>query len=254
MQPFSSETIQQKINSVPHWYHQIEIAPGIITPGVNAAGSVLELLNLPEDCTGMRALDIGARDGFFSFELERRGADVLAIDYVAPTQTGFAVASELLGSKVTYEVANVYDLSPERYGQFDIVLFLGVLYHQRNPLLALDKIWSVCRDKLLVESQVIDNGVLDLESGEMQTLSVIAPKLVSSPIIQFYPRNVLNNDFTNYWAPNMACLRAMLEDANFVVESECLYGGRGIMRCRVGNDAQINYHRMIEQAVVPTAS
>src|SRR5688572_20791798 len=100
-----------------HWYHQIEVAPGIITPGVNNSARVLahlETLGLPQQATGLRVLDIGCRDGFFSFELEKRGAEVLGVDYQSPTQTGFAIASELLQSRVPYLIENVYALSPEK--------------------------------------------------------------------------------------------------------------------------------------------
>src|SRR5262245_59952576 len=113
--------LQEKISSVPFWYHRIELKPGLITPGINDSQAVLELLELPKDCSRLRALDIGARDGFFSFEMERRGAEVLAIDYMPPNQTGFMVAKEILGSNVTYKVANVYGLDPKEYGTFDIV-------------------------------------------------------------------------------------------------------------------------------------
>ena len=92
----------------------------------------------------MRVLDIGARDGFFSFELERRGADVVAIDYIDPGRDrlpGRARAARARRS--TTVVDNVYRLSRERHGEFDIVLFLGVLYHLRDPLLALDRLWDV---------------------------------------------------------------------------------------------------------------
>src|SRR6266496_1047254 len=107
------QLLQEKISSVPFWYHRIELKPGLITPGINDSQAVLKFLELPKDCSGLRVLDIGARDGFFSFELEQRGAEVLAIDYVPPDRTGFMVAKEILGSNVTYKVANVYDLDPE---------------------------------------------------------------------------------------------------------------------------------------------
>jgi len=214
--------IWRKINSVPHWHHRIPIAPGIVTPGTQSSSEVLQLLQLPEDCKGMRALDIGVRDGFFSFELERRGAEVLGIDHLGPTLTGFAVASELLDSRVRYEVLNVYDLSPARHGTFDIVLFLGVLYHLRNPLLALDKIRTVCRGRLWVESQTLDNAFLDSSTGSMVTLDEVAPLLKHVPIMQFYPASELNGDGTNWWAPNLACLTSMLETSNFVVQRKML--------------------------------
>ena len=74
----SDEQVRERIAAVPHWYHQIEVRPGIVTPGINDSAGTLAQLDLPQDCTGLRALDIGARDGFFSFELERRGAQVVA--------------------------------------------------------------------------------------------------------------------------------------------------------------------------------
>ena len=75
--------VRELIDSVPNWYHRFEFAPGLVTPGLNDSQTALALLQLPNDLSGLRVLDIGARDGFFSFECERRGAaDVVSIDYV----------------------------------------------------------------------------------------------------------------------------------------------------------------------------
>jgi hypothetical protein len=71
--------VRARIAAVPRWYHPIEVRPGIVTPGANEAGAVLRALELPADCRGMRALDLGTRDGYFAFELERRGAEVVAV-------------------------------------------------------------------------------------------------------------------------------------------------------------------------------
>jgi tRNA (mo5U34)-methyltransferase len=242
------QLLQEKIASVPFWYHRIALKPGLVTPGINDSQAVLELLELPQHCSGARVLDIGARDGFFSFELERRGAEVLAIDYMPPDRTGCMVAKEILGSNVTYKVANVYDLDPGDYGTFDIVLFLGVLYHLRNPMLALDKIWQICRGRLWVESQVIDNAFLDMETMQMKKLSTLHPSLSTIPLMQFYPGKSLSNDASNYWAPNMACLKAMLEESNFVVDKTLLNGTRGIVYCTRADDSQKAYHRRIESS------
>src|SRR5690606_4371760 len=99
---YSAEQLRERIASVSPWYHQIELAPGIVTPGVNDSAYTLARLDFPDDLSGKRAIDIGARDGFFSFELERRGAEVLAVDMMPREQTGFAVAADVLGSKVEY--------------------------------------------------------------------------------------------------------------------------------------------------------
>ena len=171
-EPVSDKQIRERIASVAHWYHQIEIRPGITTPGINNSAHTLRQLDLAARYDGLRVLDIGARDGYFSFELERRGAEVVAVDYMDPAETGFPVARELLGSSVDFHVGNIYDLTPERHGTFDLVLFLGLLYHLRDPLLALDRIWDVCNPDavLMLETQLLDNALL-VGDGRFRTLA-----------------------------------------------------------------------------------
>jgi tRNA (mo5U34)-methyltransferase len=206
-----------------HWYHQIEVVPGLVTPGINDSQQILDALRLPERLDDLRVLDIGARDGFFSFECERRGADVVAIDSMPPEATGFSIAKELVGSQVEMLQWNVYELSPEQFGTFDLILFLGVLYHLRDPMLALDKIWSVARDKLIVETQMIDEALL-VGPGEFKRLADLNPELEEIPLMQFYPGASLNGDATNMWAPNQACLAAMLAEAGFAVQDQTPLG------------------------------
>ena len=187
------------VEGVERWYHRIEVAPGVVTPGEHDSPYVLERVPFPDDCTSMRVLDIGARDGFFSFEAERRGAaQVIALDVFPPEGTGFYTARRLLGSQVEFVTGNVYELSPERHGHFDLVLFLGVLYHLRNPLLALDRIRSVCTGRLVLESEV--------SPGEEDT-----------PRARFHRGTSLRGDGSNYWTPNLSGLRALLEEACFEV-------------------------------------
>jgi tRNA (mo5U34)-methyltransferase len=250
----SDQQIRDRIASVPHWYHQIEIRPGIVTPGVNSSGATLERLDLPADCDGLRVLDIGARDGFFSFELERRGADVVAIDYMDPSLSGFDVARELLGSSVECRVCNLYDLSPQRHGAFDIVLFLGTLYHLRDPLLALDRIWDVCREDatLALETQVLDNALV-VDGGRLRALAEIDPQLREACLMQFYPGDALNGDHSNYWAPNAACVRGLLRDAGFAATAEDVSGSRGIFLARRTLDATAAYHRRLEKTTFAQA-
>jgi tRNA (mo5U34)-methyltransferase len=251
----TDDQIRERIASVPHWYHQIEVRPGITTPGVNDSTRTLRRLDLPRRCHGLRVLDIGARDGFFSFELERRGAEIVAIDYIDPSASGFAVASELLGSEVQCDVCNVYDLAPERHGTFDIVLFLGLLYHLRDPLLALDRIWEVCRpDALLVmETQLLDNALL-VDGGAFRTLADIDPLLRDTCLMQFYPGDTLNGDPSNYWAPNAACVRGMLGAAGFETKAEDVAGSRGIFHARRIVDPTAVYYRRLEKTTVEQAA
>ncbi len=119
----------------------------------------LRLLRIPDDLSGWSVLDIGAWHGFFSFECERRGADrVLAVDRFAWDRFGmdeFLATRERLGSRVEYRRADVHQLDPDDIGQFDLVLLLGVLYHLRNPLAALDRIRQVTRRLLICETHVL---------------------------------------------------------------------------------------------------
>ncbi len=119
----------------------------------------VRLLGIPEDLTGWSVLDVGAWHGYFSFECERRGADrVLAIDRFAWDQFGmdeFLAAHERLGSRVEHQHLDVHDLDPATLGQFDLVLFLGVFYHLRNPMAALERIAQVTRRLLICETHVL---------------------------------------------------------------------------------------------------
>jgi tRNA (mo5U34)-methyltransferase len=155
---------------------------------------------LPADLRGLSVLDIGAWDGFFSFECERRGAErVVAMDSFSwggpgwGTKAGFDLARHALGSKVDALVLDVMDLSPERVGSFDVVLFLGVLYHLREPLAALERVAAVTEGLLILET------VVDLMH-------------VRRPAMAFYPNTELNRDPTNWWAPNPLALEEMLRD------------------------------------------
>src|SRR5438105_6590169 len=102
-----SKTIERLIAEHGRWWHEIEVAPGIVTPGDDSNRMklpILDSLGLPQKMAGWRALDIGCSDGYFSFEMEKRGAEVVAIDFVPETYTGFATARKILDSKVAYRM------------------------------------------------------------------------------------------------------------------------------------------------------
>lgn len=204
------------------WWHEIELAPGIVTPGDDSNRMklpILDDLGLPKDLRGMRALDVGCSDGYFSFELEKRGASVVAIDFVPETYSGFATARKILGSQVEYRMENVYNLTPETFGELDVVLFLGVLYHLRKPLAALDALRSVMKDgaQLFVGTMLIDEYFL-LPDGNPTSLEAVNPVLKDIPLWQAFPADSLNGDFTNCFAPNRRALEVALEEAQFRVE------------------------------------
>ena len=229
--------VMAQLATVEHWYHPIELRPGLFTPGHNGAGHVLKLLDLPEDCSGLRVLDLGARDGYFTFEMERRGADVTAIDYLPDTTTGFRVCADLLGSKAKFIHANIYDITPEDFGTFDIVLFLGLIYHLPDPLEALHRVRSVARGRLCLESHVIDNALM-LEDGTTVSLASIAPGLERLPLMQFFKGGVLRGDPSNYWGPTLVALEAMATEALFHVTSSTHIGDRGIVNATVTENEQ----------------
>src|ERR1035441_7648329 len=109
------------------WYHSIELPTGEVIRGFQSVEQLrlrVRQFPIPEDLTGKRVLDIGAWDGWFTFEMERRGASVMAVDAVRSEK--FLRARELLGSRAEYVVADVCDLRPADLGYFDVVLFLGV--------------------------------------------------------------------------------------------------------------------------------
>jgi len=195
------DTAQLRHEVAKHqWFHTIDLGQGVITPGRTRPGmQTLSRLGMPEDLGGKTVLDIGAWDGYFSFEAERRGAKrVLATDSHAwfTRKPAFELAREALGSHVQDCDIDVMDLSPERIGTFDVVLLLGVLYHLRHPLLALEKIFSVTGDHLIVET------VTDLGWSRY-------------PAMRFYPGSELAGDASNWFGFNTAAVIGMLKAAGF---------------------------------------
>jgi tRNA (mo5U34)-methyltransferase len=222
------------VDAHPHWYHRIEVAPGVVTPGINDSQNVLRLLELPRNLAGKRVLDIGTRDGFFAFECEKQGADVTAVDYLPASATGFAIAARLLGSRVRYVQANLYRLDREQIGTFDVVLMLGLLYHLRDPLGAFDVVRDLCHGELLFETHVCDDA-----------LDALGPQFNEHPLMQFLPGESLNADPTNFWAPNTRCVDAMLQEAGFTLEMTTRAGNRTIVHARAAGDLTQMYHRKI---------
>lgn len=185
------------------WYHEIDLGEGLVAPGYARAPERLGRIRMPADLRGKTVLDVGARDGFFSFEAERRGASrVLATDRLAwaggpaGSRDGFDLARRILRSRVEDRLIDVADLAPETVGTFDVVLFIDRLHHARNPLLAVEKVLSVTRSHLILETHV------DLLN-------------VGRPAAAFYPGRELDNHITNWWGPNPAAVEALLRIAGF---------------------------------------
>ena len=226
------------------WYHRIELAPGVVTPGCDDSPgklAILDRLGFPRDCTGLRVLDVGTCDGFFAFEAERRGADVLAIDVRPPDQNGFAVARAALGSSVRYRQRNVYDVRYATDGAFDVILFLGVLYHLRHPLLALDRMREVAAPgaRMLIDTHSIQHGLCDDRLRVQQGTSAVAggPWALWQTFV----------DDGSPWigfAPNAAGLRVALHKTQWQMGEDVVYIGSRLYTAAVptvdaGIEAQI---------------
>ena len=196
------DSLRRKVAATT-WWHTIDLGNGVVTPGIDPTPARLRELQIPDDLTGLTVLDVGAWDGFFSFEAERRGASrVLATDSFCwggggwGTKAGFELARRALGSRVEDLDIDPLELSPARVGTFDLVLFLGVLYHMRHPLLALERVFSVTRGQLILQTQI------DLSA-------------IDRPALAFYQGSDLNNDPTNWFGPNPPAVVALLRAAGF---------------------------------------
>ena len=176
--------------------------PGIYS-GANSCGRGCDRYPLPEDLRGKRVLDIGAASGWNSFECERRGAEVVAIDCVEYDE--LPAVKRLRESKIEYAIADMEELTPERFGLFDYVLFFGVFYHLRHPLLGLENVCAVTRGVAFIESYVIDD----------------APDPARC-YMEFYETDELGGQIDNWCGPTTQCLLAMTRAAGFP-RAEFLY-------------------------------
>jgi tRNA (mo5U34)-methyltransferase len=181
------------------WWHSIDLGHGVVTPGVHTLAELQDNFRrfaLPADLTGKRVLDIGCWDGFYSFEAERRGARVTSLDCWRPEN--FFKAKQALQSQAVFHELSVYEATKARLGAFDIVFFLGVLYHLRHPLLALERVCELTREFAVIESHVVDR----LRASE-------------DPVMEFYEFDELGGQYDNWWGPNVECLTRMARAAGF---------------------------------------
>lgn len=251
----------QKRAEAHRWFHSFPLWDGFVTKGRDRTPEklvALDALGLPADMTGKRVLDIGAWDGAFAFEAERRGAaEVVALDHVAATATGFPIAREALNSKVEWRERNIYHLDPADLGQFDIVLCLGVIYHLRHILLGLDRVRGVMKTggELFVETASIDGHVLQ-NAGNFGPLGQAAPKINQTPLLQLYPRKELGGDPTNVFAPNKAGLEGLLIASEFEVVNTLVpppgFPSRAMAHARAIEDKEMAFYRDRDEALLST--
>ncbi len=186
-----------------NWYHTMDLGQGVTSKGFYEPAKFVNRFHLPDRLDGKAVLDIGAWDGFYSFEAERRGASrVLAADHYQwdgsgwGSKAGFELAREAYGSKVEDLLIDVMDLSSERVGTFDVVFFFGVLYHLKHPLYALERVFDVTGEQLILETEI------DMT-------------WTRRPAAAFYPGRELAKTDSNWWGPNITAVEGMLKTVGF---------------------------------------
>ena len=217
------------------WHQKWQLFEGIFTPGSNSIEQMWADLRLPHDLSGKRVLDIGAWNGCLSFECERRGAsEVIALSPEDPNKTGFYKLHVILKSQnVHYVIGTVYDLNPRKLGYFDVVLFCGVLYHLRYPLLGIDNIRRISRGDVYIETLVSDPQLMVKQRGKLKTVPMadISPMLSTAALWQFYRKSELNADPSNWFGPNCTAVVQAFESAGF--ETSLLkQGGRATFHAK----------------------
>jgi len=185
-------------------YHSFRLPDGTVLPGampIEYLEGRLASFNLPLDLNGKRVLDVGPWDGYFTFAMEARGAAVVAIDYV--DLDTFRAIHAAFGSQAEYLQLDVYELDAGQHGLFDYVLLLGVLYHLKHPLLALERLCSLTRETCIVETFVVDGDTW--LRGEATPI----------PFIEFYEHDELAGRLDNWSGPTVRAVQAMIRSAGF---------------------------------------
>lgn len=214
------EQLERRIRELGDWFHNLNLH-GVQTAPNHFLGDYPQVKwqrfahALPADLSGRAVLDIGCNGGFYSIEMKRRGADrVVGIDADERYLAQARFAAEAMKMDVEFRQLSVYDV-PQLREKFDLVIFMGVLYHLRHPLLALDLIHEhVTRDLLLFQSMQRGSGeVMELEPDYPFEQRDIFDNS-RFPKMHFIERNY-SGDPTNWWVPNRACVEAMLRSAGY---------------------------------------
>ena len=224
MTGWTEERIRTQAEALGPWFHNLDLN-GVRTAPEHFLGDFPQVKwerfkgSLPDDLSGRTVLDIGCNAGFYAMEMKRRGADrVLGIDFDADYLEQARFAADVRGLDIEFRQMSVYDVGSLRE-KFDLVFFIGVLYHLRHPLLALDLIHEHVAGDLMV-FQSLQRGSNDIAAVE-QDYDFFEPAPFDEP---GYPKlhfieHSYAHDNTNWWAPNRACSAAMLRSAGFTIEA-----------------------------------
>lgn len=219
---WTKAAIEARTKQLGPWFHNMDLG-GVCTAPEHFLGDYPACKwqrfqhSIPADLTGKTVLDIGCNAGFYSMEMKRRGAArVLAIDFDEDYLAQARFAAEIEGLDIEFRQLSVYDVGAIGE-QFDIVFFIGVFYHLRHPMLALDLIHAhVARDLLVFQSlQRGSDRIMPLATDYPFEETAVFDDL-GYPKLHFI-ENSYSHDNTNWWAPNRACSAAMLRAAGFMI-------------------------------------
>lgn len=238
METIKGDSIEQQIEALSPWFHNLHLPNGLQTAANHSLGDFpffkwKEIAPfIPEDLNDWNALDIGCNAGFYTFELARRGARVTGID-IDPhylDQAHWAAARYGLEERVTFKRMQVYELARDTT-QYDLVLFMGVFYHLRYPLLALDIVASKVQSMMIFQTLTIPGTDVyeQFDSNINKREMLLEP---GWPRMAFVEHRFAG-DPTNWWIPNHAGVEAMLRSAGLRVTG---YPGHEIYRCEPDPD------------------
>jgi tRNA (mo5U34)-methyltransferase len=218
----SKDEIRQRIDALGPWFHNLDLN-GVPTAPTHFLGDYPNVKwrrfsgVIPYNLEGKSVLDIGCNAGFYAMEMKRRGADrVLGLDTDEEYLEQAKFAADVNGLKIEFRKLSAYDVG-QLGERFDLVIFMGVLYHLRHPLLALDLIHEhVTRDLLLFQSMQRGDSRIDRLDKNYDFWTTEQFDSSGYPKLHFI-ENRYADDPTNWWAPNRACVEAMLRSSGFVI-------------------------------------
>ena len=216
------DQIERRVRELGEWFHNLDLG-GVKTAPNHFLGDYPAIKwrqfahAIPEDLRGKAVLDIGCNAGFYSIEMKRRGADrVVGIDFDEDYLAQARFAAEISGVDIELRKLSVYDVA-ELGESFDVVLFMGVFYHLRHPLLALDLIHEhVARDLFIFQSMLRGSNEVEPVDDNYQFWERGIFDRPCFPRMYFIEKRY-SGDPTNWWIPNRACVEAMLRNAGFEI-------------------------------------
>lgn len=216
------DQIQQRVVKLGPWFHNLDLR-GVKTAPDHFLGDYPAFKwhcfehAIPKDLRGKSVLDIGCNGGYYSIEMKRRGADrVLGIDFDDDYLAQARFAAEVMDCDIEFRTMSVYDIA-ELKEKFDIVLFMGVLYHLRHPLLALDLLHDhVVKDLLIFQSLMRGSDQVPKVEADYPFSETAIFSQPGFPLMYFV-ENSYSKDPTNWWVPNLAGAQAMLRSAGFEI-------------------------------------